>query len=132
MRIVLIDDDEQVRAVLTRALEREGHAVLALSDAVRLTATLDRFEADVVFTDVYMPEVDGFQALRVVRSERPHIPVVVFSGGASPTDNCLSIATMLGAAAILHKPVTISALLETLRSVAAPAAARADRADSLA
>jgi CheY-like chemotaxis protein len=130
MRIVLIDDDEQVRSVLTKALEREGHAVLAVADALRLTETLDRFEADVVFTDVYMPEVDGFQALRLLRSVRPDIPVVVISGGAGPQDNCLSMATMLGAAGILEKPVSIAALLEILRSVAAPATARAGRTDS--
>ena len=125
VRILLIDDDEHARALLVRVLERAGNEVHALADGRRLAEVLETHEVDVVLSDVYMPEVDGFQALRVLQSKYPELPVVVISGGSGALDNCLHMAAMLGAAAVLEKPVRVPALLETLRSVTASGRPRA-------
>ena len=115
MRILLIDDDEHARAYLQRALERAGHEVHLAVDGRGVDALVPIHQLDLVLTDIYMPEVDGFQALATLRANAPDLPVVVMSGGALGLGTCLQMAKMLGAAAVLEKPVTIAALLDALR-----------------
>ncbi len=116
MRILLIDDDEHARSFLKRALEREGHDVHVAPDGRGVATLVATVRPEVVFTDVFMPEVDGFEALAAFRAADPSLPVIVMSGGSPGMGNCLTMARMLGAAAILEKPVTIRALLDTLDS----------------
>lgn len=115
MRILLIDDDEHARSFLTRALERAGHEVHVAANGRGIRALIGTCQPDVVFTDVFMPEVDGLEALAMLRAAAPELPVVVMSGGSPNLGNCLRMAEMLGAAAILEKPVKVQVLLETLR-----------------
>lgn len=125
MRILLIDDDPQVRVTLGAILERAGHDVHALEHARELRAILqDR--PDIAFIDVFMPDVDGFQTLKTLRSLLPDLPVVMISGGGQGLDACLPMATRLGAEAVLQKPVTGAALLAAVESLTArPGATRA-------
>jgi CheY-like chemotaxis protein len=124
-RILLIDDDPQVRMTLVAFLERAGHEVQALEHARGLRASL-RDRPDIAFVDVFMPDVDGFQTLRTLRSLLPEVPVVMISGGGQGLDACLPMTTRLGAEAVLQKPVTRAALLETVDSLTArPAAPQA-------
>ena len=125
MRILLIDDDPQVRLTLVAMLERAGHDVQALEHARDLPASLqDR--PDIAFIDVFMPDVDGFQTLKTLRGLLPDVPVVMISGGGQGLGACLPMATRLGAEAVLQKPVTSVALLAAVESLTArPATTRA-------
>ncbi len=121
MRILLLDDDDHVRTFLVRALEHMGHQVHALASGRQLADALRTHEFEAVITDVYMPDMDGFQALAMLKATRPSLPVVVMSGGSAILGSCLPMATRMGAAAILEKPITLGALAETLRLATAPA-----------
>jgi len=115
VRILLIDDDEAARGFLKRAFERAGHEVRLAVDGRGVRELLETCRPDVVFTDIFMPEVDGFEALASLRQAAPGLPVVVMTGAAPAFGNCLGMAKLLGATAILEKPVKIAALLEALR-----------------
>ena len=98
-----------------------GHEVHPLASGRQLAEVLRTHEFEAVITDVFMPEMDGFQALAVLRATRPHLPVVVMSGGSATLGSCLPMATRMGAAAILEKPITLAALADTMRLAVAPA-----------
>jgi DNA-binding NtrC family response regulator len=117
VRILVIDDDQQVRRTLVALLERAGHEVQALEHARHLDASVQA-PPDIAFVDVFMPDVDGFQALKRLRVTHPTVPVVMISGGGL-LGSCLPMATRLGAEAVLQKPVTLAALLETIAALTA-------------
>ena len=118
MRILLIDDDPQVRLTLAAFLHRAGHDVQALEHARDLMASLQQ-RPDIAFVDVFMPDVDGFQTLKTLRGLLPDVPVVMISGGGQGLGACLPMATRLGAEAVLQKPVTSAALLAAVDSLTA-------------
>jgi CheY-like chemotaxis protein len=118
VRILLIDDDPQVRLTLASILERAGHDVQALEHARDLRSSLHT-RPDIAFIDVFMPDVDGFQTLKTLRSLLPDVPVVMISGGGQGLGACLPMATRLGAEAVLQKPVTSAALLAAVDSLTA-------------
>ncbi len=103
--IVVIDDDPVLRQVITLALQKAGHSVLRCENGRKATDFLAHDHADLVITDVIMPEMDGVETLRALRREHPDLPIVVMSGGGSfdPRDY-LGIAQAFGATAVLPKP----------------------------
>ena len=81
LRILLIDDDPPVRAVLRAMLASEGHTVVEAADGVDGLARVERGESfDLVLTDLGMPGLNGWQVVRGVRLLRPELPVVLITG----------------------------------------------------
>ena len=121
-KILIIDDDSAVRGVLQQILVRAGHEVMAQSDgqqALDVLQSPDTPLPDVIFTDVYMPEMDGIEFLLRLGEVAPDIPAVVVSGGGVVAEaaHVLTDAVHLGAAATLMKPFTPSDVYRTLDQV---------------
>jgi CheY-like chemotaxis protein len=118
-KILIVDDDSSVQATLRVLLEGAGHTVVAANDGRR---GLDRINAeafDLLFLDIFMPGMDGFETLRLVRRQRPSLPIVAMSGRPLPSDsadgpNFLAMATKLGAIRSLQKPFRPHLLLTTV------------------
>ena len=118
-RILIIDDDNAVRMTLRLLLEGAGHNVVAASDGRR---GLDRLSAeafDLLILDIFMPGMDGFETLRLVRQQKASLPIIAISGQPIPTGpddgpDFLVMATKLGAIRSLHKPLRPSVLLATV------------------
>lgn len=115
-RVLLVDDDPHIRAVLQAALVEHGHEVVQARDGREGLRLLRRAPCDVVLTDILMPEMDGLELLRGVLREFPAVRVVAMSGGSSrlPGSDSLRMAGMLGAHALLHKPFTVSEAIEAI------------------
>lgn len=114
-RILVVDDNQDLREALKRGLEAEGYSVRLAShgeDALRQ----QRAEvADVLITDIFMPESDGFELLNAFRSEYPATRLVVISGDSRLTRrDYLRDAALLGVDAALRKPFGIDELLSVL------------------
>ncbi|MBI3637383.1 MAG: response regulator, partial [Candidatus Rokubacteria bacterium] len=111
--ILVVDDESDVRRTLRRYLEREGYAVIEAArglDAVEMAA---RHRPDLITMDVLLPDIDGFEAIRLIR-ERPtvrDVPVVVVSA-ASGADGQLEPAV----SGHLRKPVEAAALIDAVKS----------------
>ncbi len=119
-RILVIDDQEPIRRIVRRALEKERHDVLDASDGELGMQLLERETVDVVITDIFMPGLDGIQTLREVRKRFPAVKVIVMSGGDST--GLLDLrkdAELLGAVKSLQKPFTAWEIVELVRSVLA-------------
>ena len=115
-RILVADDDPDVRAALRVALEVEGYEVEAVPDGARAMQAHERRPADVLITDLFMPECDGFETVKHFRARNPGMLIVVISGWqrAQRADH-LAVALHAGADAILRKPFTPGELLDKLR-----------------
>lgn len=111
-RILLIDDDADLREMLAIRLNRAGHLVTELQGGGAVLRKVLPMTFDLVITDIYMAEGEGIETLRHLRRNHPDLPVIVISGaGANPGDGgFLSMAKALGAFGALAKPFGSDAL----------------------
>lgn len=117
--ILLIDDDSLVRESLTIHLQDAGHDVTSAADG---RAGIDTFRAGdfkLVITDLFMPEVEGIETIRLLRQDNADVPIIAITGGPtmppgtgdrSPPDY-LRMARALGATDIIQKPFSLNQLL---------------------
>jgi two-component system nitrogen regulation response regulator NtrX len=114
-RILVVDDEQGIRAALGQLLEYEGYEVHTASNATDGIAEYQRFKPNLVFMDVKMPGMDGMEALRKIREIDPLATVVMISGHA--TIRTAVEATQAGAYEILEKPLDTDRILVMLRNV---------------
>lgn len=93
-RILIIDDDDQFRQMLTIALRKAGYEVDAACNGGDGLDLLKTFKPDLAITDIVMPEMDGIEMLIEMRRQFPNLKVVTVSGGGRllGADVCLEIA----------------------------------------
>jgi CheY-like chemotaxis protein len=112
-RILLVDDDPDVRRSLENALTKAGYEVVTAehgAEAVRRWR--DLHGGDLVILDMFMPEKEGLQTMLELRSHSPGVPIIAISGGgASGRVDVLEDARLLGAIETFEKPFSIHALL---------------------
>ncbi|MDE3150713.1 MAG: sigma-54-dependent Fis family transcriptional regulator [Gemmatimonadota bacterium] len=113
-RILVVDDEQGVRAALTQLLEFEGYEVRSAANAADGIAEYKRSRPQLVFLDVKMAGMDGLEALRRLRELDPSAVVVMISGHA--TIQTAVEATQSGAYDILEKPLDTDRILVTLRN----------------
>lgn len=110
MRILVVDDDHDVRKMLQRGLTLMGHETLIAENGVLALSMLHQQEVDLVLTDIFMPEMDGFEFLRELRNRKPEVPAIAFTGGGQGMngDFFLQVATKLGVFCTLQKPFSLT------------------------
>ena len=116
-RILIVDDEQGLRAALGQLLEFEGYEVRTVANAVDGLAEYARFKPNLVFMDVKMAGIDGLEALKKLREQDPGAIVVMISGHA--TIQTAVEATQHGAYDILEKPLDTDRILVTLRNALA-------------
>jgi two-component system nitrogen regulation response regulator NtrX len=116
-RILIVDDEQGIRAALGQLLEFEGYEVRTVANAVDGLAEYARFKPHLVFMDVKMAGIDGLEALRKLKEQDPSAIVVMISGHA--TIQTAVEATQHGAYDILEKPLDTDRILVTLRNALA-------------
>jgi len=116
-RILVIDDDPDLRDVLSRTLARAGYEVISAEDGQKARALYRSHPPDIVVTDIYMPNTDGLEALMELRRTLPHVKVIAISGGVAK-QNILQVATALGASCTLSKPFEPGELLDAVARLA--------------
>lgn len=119
-RVLLIDDDAEVRSPLATWLSRHGHEVVEAGNGLEGLALLEDGGIDVVVTDIIMPDMEGIETILRIRKRWPEMPVVAISGGGSgEPSQALRPASRLGAHATLRKPFRPAALGELIESLLA-------------
>ena len=113
-KILIVDDEQGIRAALGQLLEFEGFDVRTAANAVDGLSEYGRFHPHLVFMDVKMAGIDGLEALRKLREQDPNAVVVMISGHA--TIQTAVEATQRGAYDILEKPLDTDRILVTLRN----------------
>lgn len=113
-RILVIDDDNQLRSLLRQILERENHVVLEASNGKQGTEVSRNDAPDIVIADLVMPEQDGLMAIQEILSQRPRTKVIAMSGGPTGNAAWLPIAKKAGALRVLKKPFQRLDLLQAV------------------
>ena len=114
--VLIVDDNDMMRTLLRGMLRGENFEVAG--EARNGTAAVEmagRLKPDIVCLDVMMPEMDGLEALRAIRSAQPEMTVVMITANASP-DN-VKEALENGAAGFIVKPFNAARVLDTLERV---------------
>ena len=119
-RILIIDDDEQVRDLLSEILGRAGYEVLAASNGAEGLRLYRAQPADLVITDLIMPEKEGMETILALRKDFPKVRIIAVSGGGrSGAISYLPIAKSLGAARTVAKPFSKQEILDAVRETLA-------------
>ena len=113
--ILLIDDEESVRSLFQVALERAGYRVLTAENGKQGLCLLEHQEVDLIFVDIFMPEMDGLELIPLLRKMRPASKIMAITGG-SGRSNYLDMAKHLGADDTLMKPFSLQELLDAVSS----------------
>lgn len=114
-KILVVDDEQNMRVALFEALSRNGHEVAVAENGQMALEMIARISPDLVITDIKMPEMDGLELLRQVKALRPDLPVVIMTGFAT-VDTAVE-AMKQGAFDYLLKPFPVEVIEETVARV---------------
>jgi CheY-like chemotaxis protein len=121
-RILLIDDDDAFRGLVTAMLTTAGYDVQEAADGKRGLLAYRQQPSDVVLTDILMPVADGLETIQALKRIDPDVKIIAMSvTGEGPFEH-LETAVAFGARRILRKPFSRDELLSTLNDVTAGAA----------
>jgi len=113
--VLIVDDDIALRAALKLALETRGYEVRVAANAREALGLQRTRPAELLVTDIFMPDGDGFEALDAFRKEFPATKVMVMSGDAKRVKgDYLAAALLAGADETIAKPFQMHTLMEAL------------------
>jgi PAS domain S-box-containing protein len=115
VRILVVDDEAGVRSFLCAALAQAGYEAMEAANGKQALSRLRQAPAQLVITDLVMPEGEGLETIRAIRQEFPNVGVIAISGAFG--GEFLKVAEKLGADAILAKPLTAELLLAKVAEV---------------
>jgi hypothetical protein len=114
-RILVADDEAGVRSFLRTVLEAGGYAVIEATDGRRALHLAQAGDVDLVISDLVMPEQEGLETIRALRQSAPGVRIIAISGAFG--GQFLKAAKLLGADAVLSKPVNAELLLDQVKQV---------------
>lgn len=112
-RILMVDDDDDLRKLLRALLEGDGYEVFSCRDASRaLKVFASRGDVDLLLTDFRMPQMTGVELAQKIADEKPDLPVLILSGAVLPDDALATIAANKWD--LIAKPCDVPVLLQTI------------------
>lgn len=117
--ILIIEDNSDIRELYTRALKLAGYEVIEAPDGREGTRLYRQNPADLVITDIVMPEKEGIETIRDLRRDYPSAKIIAVSGGgqAMASSTCLMLAQRLGAQRTFMKPINMAELINAVREL---------------
>jgi DNA-binding response OmpR family regulator len=120
MKILIIDDDEQMRILLRQVMEWSGYEVVEAADGREGMLRQRKERADLVITDLIMPEQEGLETITGLKKEYPKLRIIAISGGGRiGPDAYLPAAQELGADRVFSKPFDVRELANTVKELLA-------------
>jgi DNA-binding response OmpR family regulator len=113
-RILLIEDFELIRSLLRDTLESVGHTVIEARNGAEGLDLFRQGGADLVITDIVMPDKDGIDVVRALREQVPPVNIIAISGAGDNAEDYLDLAHRMGAVKVLLKPFTPAALIAAI------------------
>jgi two-component system chemotaxis response regulator CheY len=112
-KILIIDDDSDIRDLISCILEMEGYIVVVAEDGIKGVAQYRAELPDLVITDMVMPRQGGVETIIKIRQETPWARIIAVSGGGRLDEtHPLVAAEKLGAMATLYKPFSMTELID--------------------
>ena len=114
-RVLIVDDNKNMRVFLVDVVELHSHTTLEASDGEVAWDILNENRVDLVITDILMPNMNGLELLKKIRSSNPALPVIVVTAYGSPETEHQVMA--MGAAAYLKKPFMLDEMENLLQRI---------------
>lgn len=121
-KILVIDDEEAVREVLTDFLVSEGYLVECAENGKRALQLIEKTDFDLIVMDVFMPEFDGIELIQELNMGGSHPPIITISGGGGilPPNWSVKLTEVYGVASTLTKPIDLEFFLDAVRNTLEP------------
>ncbi len=117
-RILIIEDDEQVRVMLRMTFEAEGYDVDTATDGKDGLRCYREHPPDLVITDLIMPEKEGLETIMELINQNPEVKIIAISGGGRiSAEGYLDVAADLGAVRTFSKPVPRDKLVRAVAEI---------------
>jgi len=118
--ILLVDDDDQFRSMLSAVLRRAGYEVREACNGNEATIMYCSHQTDLVITDLIMPEKEGLETIREIRHTNPGVKIIAMSGGGrNGFEDYLKVAKAFGARIVIDKPFSHQEILSAVRKALA-------------
>ena len=114
-KVLVVDDDPDIRAVIMEALRVAGHEVSSATNGREGVDQALAIQPDLIIVDLFMPEQEGLETIRELNLQIPHVAILAISGRSVASSPMLTVALELGAVNVLEKPfdaVTLRAAAE--------------------
>jgi DNA-binding NtrC family response regulator len=121
-RVLVIDADAGLRQMVHRELTKAWYVVTEADGGRSGLASYRQDPADVVITDILMPDTEGLETIRELRRYDPQVKIIAISGAGGGHSNYLELARRLGAQRALEKPFPLDHLIAAVREVLAESA----------
>ncbi len=119
-RVLVVDDDFQMREMLGVILGRKGYDVATAPDGSVAVRLQKEKPYDIVITDIIMPEKEGLETISEIRRNYPRVKIIAISGGGrNRPDGYLELAKQIGANMVLAKPFGSWEILSAVRELTA-------------
>ena len=116
--ILVVDDEEEIRALLAEVLQTEGRKILQARNGQGALRWVDSLPVDLVILDLMMPEMDGVETFRRIHAAHPELPVVIVTGY---TESDLIVKVLgIGPFTVLSKPVDVHTLRKVVNQILGP------------
>jgi two-component system, OmpR family, alkaline phosphatase synthesis response regulator PhoP len=125
LTLMIVDDDELIRKVITIYFSGRGYRVVAVASGLECLAQMRLSEPDALLLDVTMPSIDGWEVCRRIR-EFSTVPIIMLTARAQESDREMGV--IVGASAYVTKPVSLKELEARIRTLVQPPAS-ANEAD---
>ena len=117
-RILLVDDDEAFRSMLSESLGRAGYEVTEARDGNEGLRLFRAQASDLIITDLIMPEKEGLETIQEFQRDYPGVKIIAISGGSRHgAFDYLKVASSFGAQKVLSKPFTRQEILDVITQV---------------
>lgn len=118
-RILIVDDDSELRQIMERLLTLKGHQVYSAGNGKNALDIVTRETIGLVITDILMPDMDGYELIMALRKLPSPPRIIAMSGGSSRFDNdyLLRMARYMNVDKLLHKPLNLAILADAIAEV---------------
>lgn len=119
-RILVIDDNDQFRNMLCEMLKNEGYDIMSAHDGKRGMALYRQDPADLIITDINMPEKSGPELIFELKRDFPDVRIIAISGGSDHSEAYLKdIASFTDGIRVFTKPLDMDEVLEAIKEAVA-------------
>jgi len=116
MKILIVDDEEQVREILRMWLEKAGYEIFEAVDGKMGVDVHRKTPVDMLICDLIMPGQEGFETITQFKNQYPDVCIIAISGGGQiGPESYLPVASSLGAWRVYRKPLGIALMIEEIK-----------------
>jgi len=115
-KILIIDDEKDIRAILERKLAAEGHTVLCAASGGEGITVLQQESLDLVITDIVMPEMGGIEIVMNIRKTNPSIKIITITGKVRTDSTAFqTLIEQFNVECLIHKPFSLDQITKAVQ-----------------